>query len=849
MTKTTMVCAAMACAMALEARDVSDLFSPSPDERPYGAVPSASQLSRDEMDIISIIHFGINTFTDQEWGFGGEDPAKFDPGDVDFDLMMRQAKDAGIDGIIFVAKHHDGFCLWPTKTTEYNITKSPYKGGKGDMVRDAIDAARRQGLRTAVYCSPWDRNTALYGKPEYIKMFREQVKELLTGYGEMFEMWFDGANGGDGWYGGAKEHRWIDRTTYYDWPTTWKMVHEIHPTACIESDVGPDVRWGGNEMGFGGPECWAAYDPKSFQPGKVAMPGDCQNVRDAFLGTRNGKTWMPAEFDVSLRPGWFYHPGEDGRAKDPEHLMDIYFSSTGNGGMMNIGLQPDRKGRIHPDDVKKLKTFGDELEKMLSNDFAKDAEARRTADGVELAFAREVEFNVVRLMEDCRYGQRIDDFAVDYFDGEWKPFAKGQAVGIRRLLRREETVKATKVRLRIVHCEMTPLLKDFSVMRCGLKRNAWFKDFEKRSFSKDRTIEGRQVKIDLDPNVGKGRYRIDADGEGFRISAFDEECAQAAIRELCAKLRGESAAEPRSRVLEDGGTGPYKAVMTEVPGFVEHTVFRPADMSPFNPGKPLPVLVWGNGACANSPIEHAKFLNEIASHGYLVLATGIFPETDEPYRGPMSRPEQQIESIDWAFAAQDGAAGDEYCGRIDVKKICIAGMSCGGLQALINCADPRVTAVMICNSGLFIDPSKAMKNVPMPTKEKLKELHSPVIYILGGEPDIAYGNGMDDFHRINHVPAIAANLPVGHGGTYGRPHGGEFAVVARIWLDWQLKGDAGAAKMFVGENCGLAKRPGWTIERNALATHLQEGRASKVPWQDESVSSIFDVKAGEAVRP
>lgn len=189
----------------------------------------------------------------------------------------------------------------------------------------------------------------------------------------------------------------------------------------------------------------------------------------------------------------------------------------------------------------------DEMEKMLSNDFAKDAEARRTDDGVELAFAREVEFNVVRLMEDCRYGQRIDDFAVDYFDGEWKPFAKGQAVGIRRLLRREETVKATKVRLRIVHCEMTPLLKDFSVMRCGLKRNAWFKDFEKRSFSKDRTIEGRQVKIDLDPNVGKGRYRIDADGDGFRISAFDEECAQAAIRELCAKLRGESAAAPRSR--------------------------------------------------------------------------------------------------------------------------------------------------------------------------------------------------------------------------------------------------------------------------------------------------------------
>lgn len=302
---------------------------------------------------------------------------------------------------------------------------------------------------------------------------------------------------------------------------------------------------------------------------------------------------------------------------------------------------------------------------------------------------------------------------------------------------------------------------------------------------------------------------------------------------------------PRSRVLEDGGTGPYKAVMTEVSGFAEHTVFRPADMSPFNPDKPLPVLVWGNGACANSPIEHAKFLNEIASHGYLVLATGIFPETDEPYRGPMSRPEQQIESIDWAFAAQDGAAGDEYCGRIDVKKICIAGMSCGGLQALHNCADPRVTAVMICNSGLFSDPSKAMPNMPMPRKEKLKELHSPVIYILGGEPDIAYGNGMDDFHRINHVPAIAANLPVGHGGTYGQPHGGEFAVVARTWLDWQLKGDAEASKMFVGENCGLAKRPGWTIERNALAENVVEIKAEQLPGERGGLMLKIRTNGGE----
>ncbi|MBP5322100.1 MAG: DUF3237 family protein [Kiritimatiellae bacterium] len=270
----------------------------------------------------------------------------------------------------------------------------------------------------------------------------------------------------------------------------------------------------------------------------------------------------------------------------------------------------------------------------------------------------------------------------------------------------------------------------------------------------------------------------------------------------------------RSRMLEDGGSGPHRAVMMEADAFAEHTLFRPIDLSPFNATNPLPVLVWGNGACANSPIEHAKFLGEIASYGYLVLATGIYPVTDKPYRGPMSRPEQQIESIDWAFARNADPKSDLY-GKIDLKHICLGGMSCGGLQALHNCADKRIAAVMICNSGLFINPSIAMPNMPMPRKEKLRDLHTPVLYMLGGKPDIAYENGMDDFHRIDHVPAIAVNLPVGHGGTYRHPHGGEFSVVARTWLDWQLKGDQEAGKMFIGEECGLLKRKGWSIERNA----------------------------------
>ena len=288
---------------------------------------------------------------------------------------------------------------------------------------------------------------------------------------------------------------------------------------------------------------------------------------------------------------------------------------------------------------------------------------------------------------------------------------------------------------------------------------------------------------------------------------------------LCALLAATVClAQPKSRIVEDGGTGPYKAIMTEVEGLAEHTVFCPQDLSVFNAQKPLPVLVWGNGACANSPWEHMNFLNEIASHGYLVLATGNIPMTDEWYQGLMSRAEQQIESIDWAIA-QNADPQSPYYQKIDVKNLCVAGMSCGGLQTLFNCADPRIKALMICNSGLFKmeNAGQAVGGMPMPPKEKLAEIHTPIIYILGGKEDIAYENGMDDFHRISHVPAYAANYPVGHGGTYREAHGGEFTVVALAWLNWQLKNDRQAAAMFQGANPALLQRDKWTLEKNGKA--------------------------------
>ncbi len=296
---------------------------------------------------------------------------------------------------------------------------------------------------------------------------------------------------------------------------------------------------------------------------------------------------------------------------------------------------------------------------------------------------------------------------------------------------------------------------------------------------------------------------------GHGMGMYSEENLQKMVRFLDAARAG------RSRIVEDGGTGQYKAIMKEDPTLKEHTILVPQDLTPFNAKHPLPVLVWGNGACANSPFEHINFLNEIASHGYIVLATGVIPMTDEWYRGPMSRSEQQIESIDWIIA-QNADPNSPYYNKIDVKNICVAGMSCGGLQTLYNCADPRIKTLMICNSGLFktSNANQAVGGMPMPPKDKLKEIHTPIIYILGGKTDIAYENGMDDFHLIQHVPACATNFPVGHGGTYREPHGGEFSVVALAWLNWQLRGDKQAAKMFKGKNCELSKRDKWTIEKN-----------------------------------
>lgn len=269
-----------------------------------------------------------------------------------------------------------------------------------------------------------------------------------------------------------------------------------------------------------------------------------------------------------------------------------------------------------------------------------------------------------------------------------------------------------------------------------------------------------------------------------------------------------------SRIIEDGGTGPYRAIMETDPSLPTHTIFRPEDMGRFGDNIKLPIIAWGNGACADSPWEHVNFLSEVASHGFLVIAIGHFPKEGEKASGK-SLSAELLDAIDWAIAKNTDRES-LFFGTLETSKIAVSGMSCGGLQTLEVAPDPRVTTVVVCNSGILPSPSSGMPGMPSLSKSHLEKLHTPTLYLLGGERDIAYKNGMDDFARINHVPILVANMDVGHGGTYAQPHGGEFARVATAWYKWQLKNDQNAAKMFTGNPSGLAQSDVWTVQKKNM---------------------------------
>jgi len=462
----------------------------------YGPIPSERQLRWHETELFSLIHFGLNTYTDREWGYGDENPVLFNPSATDANQVVASLKHGGMRGVILVAKHHDGFCLWPTKTTEHNISKAAWREGKGDLVREFSDAARKFGLRFGVYCSPWDRNNAAYGTARYLPIYQAQLRELMTHYGTLFEVWFDGANGGDGYYGGAREKRGIDRFTYYDWPNTWGIVRKLQPSACIFGDVGPDCRWVGNERGYADTECWATFTPKGKTDPARPANGDNLNDKESPTGHRNGQAWMAPECDVPLRKGWFWHPNEDPTVRTPAQLLDIYFNSVGKGGCMNLGVAPNRNGLVCDADVRALEAFGHLVHTLFAVDYAANSVASAdhvrawepepnkknpyspanvtdgdrytywaTDDGVTnatltLTLPAVAEFDVIRLRENIKLGQRVDAFAVDmWLNNAWTEYAAGQSIGACRLIRGEK-VKTDRVRLRITRAAACPCISE-----------------------------------------------------------------------------------------------------------------------------------------------------------------------------------------------------------------------------------------------------------------------------------------------------------------------------------------------------------------------------------------------------
>jgi alpha-L-fucosidase len=415
-------------------------------------VPTPQQLVWQRHELIAFAHFGMNTFTDREWGEGKEDPKFFNPTDFDARQWAAVLKEAGVGLLILTAKHHDGFCLWPTRFTEHCVRNSPWRHGQGDVVREVADALREKQIRVGLYLSPWDRNQPSYGdSPKYNEFFRNQLRELLTHYGPIDEVWFDGACG-EGPNGKKQE---------YDWPACYALVRQLQPNALI-AICGPDIRWVGNESG-------------------VARENESSVVK------REGQlVWHPAECDVSIRPGWFYHPGEDRQVKSLATLADIYFKSVGRNSVLLLNIPPDRRGRIADADVARLNEFGAFIRGLYATDFAKDAilaasscrssseqegnlkdgqltthwtpAAGQTFGSVEFDLGQARTFNITRLQEDISLGERVQAYRVDAFvEGQWRTITRGEVIG-QKQLRRFPAVTARRVRLVIEKASAPPAI-------------------------------------------------------------------------------------------------------------------------------------------------------------------------------------------------------------------------------------------------------------------------------------------------------------------------------------------------------------------------------------------------------
>jgi alpha-L-fucosidase len=453
---------------------------------PFGPLPSERQLEWHEMEYYMFVHFTVNTFTDKEWGYGDEKETIFNPAALDCRQWAKVAKDAGMKGIIITAKHHDGFCLWPSAFTDHSVKNSPWKDGQGDILRELRVACDEYGIKMGVYLSPWDRNSSVYGTPGYLLYYRNQLKELLTNYGDIFEVWFDGANGGDGYYGGARETRKIDNRAYYDWPATHQIVRELQPGAVMFSDAGPDIRWVGNESGMGSLTNWCLLNKDEMWPG-----GNFARILGE--GHEDGKYWVPAEVDVSIRRGWFWHSSQDSLVRSPENLLGLYYSSVGRNSNLLLNVPPDIRGLLHENDVRSLMEFKALREKEFESELAggkkvkasgtrgKGYAASNVNDGdpetfwslkddqtiadITIDLGMETEVNRILVQEYIKLGQRVQEFKIEaYVNGGWQQVIDGTTIGY-KIIRKFEVVKTSKIRLTISKSKASPVISNIELYR------------------------------------------------------------------------------------------------------------------------------------------------------------------------------------------------------------------------------------------------------------------------------------------------------------------------------------------------------------------------------------------------
>lgn len=460
---------------------------------PIAPVPASNQVEWQQRETIAFIHFGMNTFHNLEWGDGSAPASDFRPSAIDCEQWARVLSEAGMKEVILTCKHHDGFCLWPSQFTDYTIAHSPYKNGRGDVVKELSEACRKYGLKFGVYLSPWDRHQAFYGSPAYVDYYYSQLHELLTRYGDIYEVWLDGANGGDGYYGGAREKRTIDRRTYYHFDRARQMVSALQPHAVIFSDAGPGCRWVGNERGYADATNWSFLRSKDVYVGY-------DKAEELTTGHPDGDAWVPAECDVSIRPGWFYHASEDSLVKSPDELMEIYYRSVGRNGLMLLNVPAGPDGRIHDADIRSLMGFRARLKAELGHNLLRGASvkasdvrgdqfaAARTVDGqydsywaprdgvtratLTLTLPQATAINRLMLQEFIPLGQRVRRFHVDYqLNGRWVPVNPGEAtttVGYKRLLR-FPTIRTRRLRITIDDARACPCINEIGAFMASDK--------------------------------------------------------------------------------------------------------------------------------------------------------------------------------------------------------------------------------------------------------------------------------------------------------------------------------------------------------------------------------------------